>query len=160
MSSERLDDLVSALLNETASEKEMQELEQTLLGDAEARRRYRRFINLHAALRKYGDVSPIPFAPEKTHRFQLALAAGLLALLGAGILLALYMFKQPGGPAEARLATVETSVAAPFTAGQELGAGPVEVPDGYVKLKMDRNAELILEGPARIALLDDNRIEL
>ncbi|MEM7394114.1 MAG: FecR domain-containing protein, partial [Verrucomicrobiota bacterium] len=162
MNRSELTTLIGAALNGTATAEERERLETRLAADPEARQLYLRYINVHASLRKYGAANTIPFPKPVPRSRRLALAAGLILFLVAGLIAALYFFGGPRtGPYQPPfLATVTESVATRFEVGAELPAGELEVPDGYLKLSMSHGADVLLEGPARIDLKRVNDLAL
>lgn len=88
-------------------------------------------------------------------------AAALLVVLGLGSLSA---WHRASGRALASLVDAEAICWAdgqsPLIEGQALDRGPIRISSGFLKIGMASGANLILEGPARVALLDKNRVRL
>lgn len=142
---------------------ELAELETLLTSDTEARRVYLDFLHDHASLHwdhvGTGTNTAVieAFPPLRARRFptlwQAFAAAALVALLA--------LVATRPGPRETTFATMKKTEAAqwesgtlPTAEGARLGAGVVELVRGLATISFDSGAEVVLEAPARLSLVD------
>ncbi len=142
---------------------ELAELETLLTGDTEARRVYLDFLHDHAALHweqvaATGDEAVIEDFPSlRARRFptlwQAFAAAALVALLA--------LVATRPGPRDTTFATMKATEAAqwesgtlPTAEGARLGAGGIDLVRGLATIAFDSGAEVVLEAPARLSLVD------
>jgi hypothetical protein len=177
---DELEGLLRDLFEQGLTGERWQELRQ-LLVDPQQRRRYRRYVRIHALLETELQVplqlpsadaagqvlmaaSPISRDPVRipspvavpirflrASRWLGAVAALLVAAVGA---LAWMLLRTQ--PEEARvfatISTIESMPAAPWRTGVRLGKGPQMVPAGIVHVVFDSGVAVTVQGPARMAL--------
>jgi hypothetical protein len=140
------------------------ELEALLEGGREARRVYLDFLHDHASLHwdrvGSGGDSGVEEFPEFRARRLPTLWQGLAAAALVS-LLALVATTRPSAPRDASFAEMKRtesarwgSVTLPTAEGSRLGPGRLELLRGLATLSFDSGAELILEAPAAIVLVD------
>lgn len=158
----RMSDVLDGTLDE-AGAKSLQEL---LASSAEARRCYREQMKLHARLHlEYSGARAMKFMPgtegaaksrtvaRPGWKFALAAAAAVLALLAV-------LLWPARGPQDT-FATLEKARAARWGSGHlptseaaRLGAGTLQLKEGLATIRFDSGAELSLEAPATLDLID------
>ena len=170
---ERLQALVHGQIEKRLSAGEWQELNALLERDEEARRVYLDLMHDHASL-YWTHIGAEASAGERdfesdageivalsTSRFRFGMAAA--AVVSFGILGAAWMWFFAGGSnsGTAHFATMVRTDAArwesagqPTADGSRLGAGRFKLTEGLATLAFDSGAEVILEGPAEIELVD------
>lgn len=181
--------LVGALLNDAATQEQRQRLAELLKGDPDARRAYRRHVNLHASLKLRYKAMPqhvdegagcrgaLPLKnieqqakPTRfTRRMAWSAAAALAAVLLIALLLVHERFRQqptvPGTPAV--LARITHSAGAKWAeepqsvaVGTGFGAGKLELTHGFVELTFGSDAKAILQAPVRLDLTGPRHVRL
>jgi hypothetical protein len=161
--------LLSAVVDATASEEQVAELTRMLETDAEARRFYVRYMDMHAAL----TAGRLPHAAVKPSRTLWRLA--VTSLIAASLLVAWLVVsptKRGGGAdqAEARVPVGVQAVPAGYVAtiasatadaildgkgvvpGVRLTSGAYHLTAGGVNIRFDGGARILLEGTSRFAI--------
>ncbi len=164
-------DLANAYIEKRLDDDQQQKLEQLISESADARRIFADLMHDHAALHwdqvsDTDDNDIIEFAGEtiagnwgRTSTTIIWAAAAAVAISAVGF----FAFRSPApakevGPA---FATMEKSSAArwesgdlPTAKGSRLTAGKLRLAEGIATLKFDSGAEVILEAPAEVQLVD------
>lgn len=164
--------LCDCLLDGELSAAERERLEQLVLGNADMRRLYVEYLQLHASLRqqssRLGEAPlekvlrsvPVPaatsaFKPSRPSVWLWKAAAAFL--LGTSAMGAAWLAKDRSGI----VATLEDVQGArwdnsslPTEPGSKLRAGRLRLAEGLAKLSFSSGAELSLEGPAELDLLN------
>jgi len=155
--------LLSAVVDATASEEQIAELGRILQSDAEARRFYVRYMDMHAALTS-GQL-PIPAGRSRTAPWRL-IAASLIA---AAVLVAWLVTLPPGRDggggrvggsvaAAGYVATIASSSADAILDGKAVVPGARLTPGAYVltaggvNIRFDGGARILLEKTSRFAI--------
>lgn len=166
---ERLLDLIGGLLDDGLDSAGRRELAQTLKASADARKIYRQQTDLHARLHLDHASGLTPALMREVEgrrrrpRFPLRLAVGAIAACLAGIAMVTAMvWPKPSG--DHGFAHIESTSAArwessnlPTTKGSRLGQGTLRLAEGMVTLRFDSGAELTIEAPAELTLVDAMR---
>lgn len=163
---DRLLELAHAYIESSLSAEDGAELEGILSSNAEARRIYLDFLHDHAVLHwdrvgEHGsgdaEIAEIPAARFRRlpTLWQACAAAALVALL------ALVATSRPGATGDRAFATLAKTESArwgsgtlPTAEGARLGPGRLELARGLATLAFDAGAELVLEAPAALVLVD------
>lgn len=156
-------ELAHGYIERSLSPAQLAELETLLSENAEARRIYVDFLHDHASLHweQIGEEGQLDEIPElsdyRSSRlpslWQAFAAAAVISLLGLVLL-------NPGGASPAFATMVRTESARwesgtlPTAEGARLGAGELNLVRGLATISFDSGAEVILEAPARLALVD------
>ena len=171
---QELIDLANAHLEDRLDEAQRTRLQDILASDETARRVFVDFLHDHAALHwnevaldaESSPAPPLPF-PEpasapRPRRFGLFAAAAAIALSAVG---ASWWFNRDMGTPT--FATMEESKAArwesgdlPTASGARLGTGKLRLAEGLATLRFDSGAQVVLEAPAEISLIDAMHCEL
>lgn len=170
--------LCDRLLDGDFTAEDRAQLEFLVLGDAEMRRLYVEILHQHAALRQsasrlgstsladmLGSLSepskiiamPVPpFFPARIVVYRFAPIAALL-LIGAGLALFTLLTRKPtvATLAEVKEARWESS-SVPTEPGAKLGKGRLRLAAGTARIVFRSGAEVSLEGPADLELLESN----
>ncbi|MEM6279349.1 MAG: DNRLRE domain-containing protein [Verrucomicrobiota bacterium] len=155
-------ELAHAYIEQNLTPDEASKLESILENNEVARRIFVDFTHDHAALHweQIPDVSSdiddlVDFRPRRLPTLWQTLAAAAVISL-----LALVLVKPK--PVEQSFATMERTAAArwesgdlPTMDGARLGAGTLKLARGLATIKFDSGAEVILEAPAELELIDD-----
>ncbi len=164
---EHLLELANAYIEDELSEAQRHELDETLQKDLAARRVFADFLHDHAAL-FWDQVSDskgtvVDFPVPQTG-FRKVLLGGIWAAAAAIVVLAVSIATSPSPidePAASAFATMESTRAArwesgdlPTAEGARLGEGQLRLAEGLATLKFDSGAEVTLEAPAEIQLMD------
>ena len=159
-----LNELCSALVDQTISADGHRRLQELLRESGEARRYYVRSMQLSASLYSYAsEMQSEPAEPPKVSRFSSrSWLIGSLAAAAAFIFGLWIMEPQPPSRAEPSAELVE-SVArltgskdclwdtAEIEPGEELAAGQsLKLKTGFAELTFDSGAQLVIEGPAEL----------
>ena len=161
--SDHLLELAHGYIEASLTAEQIAELEAILSGDPEARRIYLDFLHDHASLhwdhvRALGDEEVIEdFPPLRARRFpplwQVFAAAALIALLA--------LVATRPEPRDTSFATMKKTEAAqwesgtlPTAEGARLGSGEIDLVRGLATITFDSGAEVVLEAPARLILVD------
>lgn len=161
--------LLSALVDDSATEAQVTELGRLLAADAEARRFYVRYVDMHATLAG-GQL------PEFSRRASRLPWIAVVATLMAASLLGAWLVMSPGQPegqravGEAQAAELGGVMAAGYVAtivsaspnsivngdvvreGARLAAGAYTVDDGAVSVQFDGGAEILFDGGSRFTI--------
>ena len=166
----RLDSLLSQLVDETMTPKEMAELERRLDGNPEAQRRYLHYLNLHADLLRVDrcEQSP-PFIQHGQRRHWLA--TGLAAAAAAAIAAVILFPKAVAPDAIVQVIDYDGSVRwiddrgngePRLAAGSTLPGGTIETltPDSWVEVAFSDDTALTLSGQSliTISLVDGQKV--
>ena len=161
--------LVSAIVEDTASQPQVAQLTAWLERDEEARRFYIRYLDMHAHLE--GGAMLVARDPE-ARRGRLWLAAAAGGLLAAGLLAAWLVPAALRHAARERDATAAVARTAPHgyvstvafaspdavldgsgvTTGSRLAPGRFELSTGTIEVLFDGGARILFDGPARFTL--------
>lgn len=161
-----IESLIDKAINETASNGELAELEQYLLGDPFARERYLNAVNMHAALRRQFSSHGVSMTPElprepwrkKWMALTIGVATAACLMLVAGTIYHFRMSQSPAVIAETVGAYSDSGVA--YASGETLHSGPLTVSRGIVRLDFSSGARVAVEGPAQLELVDEMRLVL
>lgn len=159
---DRLLELAHAHIEGCLDESQCRELESLLTHDAGARRAYLDFLHDHACLH-WSHVAeshtpapadfPAPWARRFPPPWQIFAAAATIALLALVI-----VRPESGGDTFATMSRTEAarweSGTLPTAEGSRLGAGDLELVRGLATVTFDSGAELVIEAPARLTLVD------
>lgn len=169
MDKTRLQHLLQRYLDAELLPEERHELQTLLLSEPDARRVYWREARLHAALRLLGeqvwggrDTVPRPPAPSRFGSGHLPL--WIAASVGVALLAALFWRMQ--GPSETIAELVDAQQARwegstlPTAPGSKLGRGSLRLAEGLARLRFTRGAEISLEGPVEVALINPQQCRL
>lgn len=158
----RFRQLLSESLDGSLDDAGREEFQALLLSSAEARRNYRELSDLHAQLHlEYNGGSGADFMPEssRTPKRSVPRLTWALAAAAAIALLATFL-SRPEGKAQS-FAVIQTAHAArwgcgdlPTRAGARLGHGTLKLEEGLAVLRFDSGAELSLEAPVELQVLD------
>ena len=141
------------------------ELESVLRGDAEMRELFAKAVHLDAELRfdphLLREMKDAPSAPPvKKHRLAPILVLGAAACLLAGAMVPL-LLEPDKAPAPATVATLVKSHGCkwggstlPTVEGSRITAGTFELMEGLATLRFDSGAEVVLEAPATLEIID------
>lgn len=164
---ERLLDLIGALLDDWLDNAGRQELADMLKSSPDAREIYRNQADLHARLHldHVSGLTPALMREVEGRRrcqeFPLRrLVVGAIAACLAGIaVVAAMVWPKPSG--DHGFARIESTSAArwesselPTTTGSRLDQGTLRLAEGMVSLRFDSGAELTIEAPAELTLVD------
>ena len=161
-----IESLIDKAINETASNGELAELEQYLLGDPFARERYLNAVNMHAALRRQFSSHGVSMTPElprepwrkKWMALTIGVATAACLMLVAGTI---YHFRTSQSPAViAETVGAYSDSGVPYASGETLHSGPLTVSRGIVRLDFSSGARVAVEGPAQLELVDEMRLVL
>ena len=157
--------LMAGALEGQLDETERQALNQILAASAEARREYRAMMDLHARLHlEYTGGREADFMPGARPFRQEVISRKVfwprwLAAAAAIALVAVLLW--PGRGETSAFATLEISASArwgcgdlPTREGSRLGQGTIKLEEGLAMIRFDSGAELSLEAPVEIQLLD------
>jgi ferric-dicitrate binding protein FerR (iron transport regulator) len=169
-----LRDLCAAAVEGRLTGEQAARLEELVIGSADARRFYVGFVQQHAALVwSAGDpalldrsasrlpAAPLPARPSRPVRKWAgwAVAAGVVV---AGVWLA--FGRAAPDSSFAQMAEVKEATwgsgTLPTAEGARLGTGRLRLAEGLARIVFDTGAELRLEGPADLELVDDRRCVL
>jgi ferric-dicitrate binding protein FerR (iron transport regulator) len=161
-----IESLIDKAINETASNGELAELEQYLLGDPFARERYLNAVNMHAALRRQFSSHGVSMTPElprepwrkKWMALTIGVATAACLMLVAGTIYHFRTSQSPAVIAETVGAYSDSGVA--YASGETLHSGPLTVSRGIVRLDFSSGARVAVEGPAQLELVDEMRLVL
>jgi ferric-dicitrate binding protein FerR (iron transport regulator) len=173
-----LDRLLSALCDGRLTDADHARLEQLLDADAECRRHYLEYVDVHARLLvhpRYGAGAPAvePARPRPVRhgwRYLLVAAATLAASLLVQIAWLHPRAPEGGGPPVAAVRPTPRYVATitqaadcvwddasgPGRVGSRLLTGVVRLKSGVARLRFDGGSDLVVEGPAALRLDSDN----
>ncbi len=166
---DHLHTLLSAVVDGTIGEDQAAEVVRMLAADADARRFYVRYLDMHAAL---AEVAARPAAPSRGRFPWVAIVATLMA---ASVLLAWLLLplrgpaRVPAAGETGDVATVEAAAPSyvatvasvggrpllngePTRAGTRLTPGPYVVATGSVMVRFDGGARVLFDGDARFTL--------
>lgn len=164
-----LHSLLSAVVDDTASEEQVAALAQLLESDAEARRFYIRYIDMHAALTG-GQVSRTTMRPRQTLWYAVVASLVAASLLVAGLVVPTMNRGGDAGqggrvaiadaqPAPAGYVATVVSVSADaildgkrVVPGARLTPGMYRLTTGGVNIRFDGGARILLEGASRFAI--------
>lgn len=161
---DELDDLIDAWVDGKISQSDADRLSDRLRANEEARERFLQVTDLHACLGVDESVWSRLEVVESSGKANftprlMAIAAGLIGLLALS-----FLIKQPHDPT---FATMKESHAAfwessdlPTANRSRLGQGTLRLAEGLATIKFDSGAEVILEAPATLVLVDAMRCEL
>lgn len=163
---QELIDLANAYIEERLDTQQRDRLEKILQTNPDARRIYVDYLHDHAVLHwqdvgdtitDLGDLQAENITSMPTQRFWLAMAATVA--ICAGILSLMWWNSHSNAPTS--FATMEKTRSArweggtlPTAEGARLGAGNLRLANGLATLRFDSGAEVILEAPAEITLID------
>jgi len=160
---ERLLELANAHIENQLDEQQRTELEDLLRTDAEARRIFSDFLHDHASLywshvgQGEAEIVDFPIDPETPDTGGRWRA---LAAVAAAAAIVAVLWQRPA-PGPATFATMEQTRAArwesgalPTAAGARLSAGRLRLAEGLATIRFDSGAEVVLEAPAEIELVD------
>lgn len=136
----------------------------TLAASAEARRYYRRMMDLHARLHlEYNggrEAESMPGAP-RSHRARLPVRYGVWFAAAACLALLAAYFLRLDDDGKRPFATLSVARSAtwgggdlPTGEGARLGSGKLRLREGLAVIRFDSGAEISLEAPAEIMLID------
>ncbi len=161
---DRLLDLAHGYIEESLSPNELAELERWLGEDAEARRRYLAFLHDHATLYwdRVGERQEAPPESELDWEPRVRRFPNLWqALAAAAVVALLALVLATPQPRDASFATMHKTEAAhwesgplPTAEGARLGQGQLDLIQGLATIRFDSGAEVTLEAPARLVLID------
>jgi hypothetical protein len=143
-----LHDLLGEL---TRGEPPSARLREILASDAEARRVYREYLNLHVALKSYGAI------PEVAAPRRFAWRPPLGSIAAAGMMAVLLL--APSVPELARLTKVSGARWAEGRPSLHAGSD-VDLVFGYAELALVNGVRLVLEAPVRLRLESAQRVRL
>ena len=161
-----IESLIDKAINETASNGELAELEQYLLGDPFARERYLNAVSMHAALRRQFSSHGVSMTPElprepwrkKWMALTIGVATAACLMLVAGTI---YHFRTSQSPAViAETVGAYSDSGVPYASGETLHSGPLTVSRGIVRLDFSSGARVAVAGPAQLELVDEMRLVL
>lgn len=157
--------LAEEYINRSLSEERLGRLDTLLQDNTEARRLFIDYMQIHASMSQefvqQGEVVGFPVEedePTKTKRWPILQIAAVLLffLIGAG-LVSLLLFPARG----VSYATIDFSSGAvwggselPTTTGSRLGSGRLSLIEGLVTVHFDSGAQVNLEAPAAIEIID------
>ncbi len=163
-------ELCDRLLDGELSATDRARLESLVLNDPEQRRCYVEYLHLHAALRQNATrLGDVPLAellrtlPDESRivrpRFHWALKLAAALALGAGVTWGAFAFRASEAPlatlVEVKNARWESS-SLPTEPGSKLGRGRLRLVDGLARVIFRSGAEVSLEGPAELELVNGN----
>lgn len=173
-SQKRFNELCNAVLDERATDEQIQELESLVLGSPELRRQYAQTAALHGDLsllgsENEGSHTEAWFPPEQkavddaTAASPKAWQVGLIAI-AASLLVAFALNSLLGRSdvtEEPTFAVLESTVGClwqessiPTNQGQRLGAGQLQLAEGIASLRFDNGAIVDIEGPVHLEIQD------
>jgi ferric-dicitrate binding protein FerR (iron transport regulator) len=149
-------DLFAEALSETPAPERRKELEDLLTRDAEARRAWREYVNLHVGLKAYCAMPGALAAPApavRRRRWILpAAAAAIFVALG------LYAWRPPSTLGRVtQISGARWGSAAP---GATVGPGRLDLVSGFAEITLTNGVRLVLESPATIDLESIGRARL
>ena len=169
-----LQGLLSALCDGQLSEPQHARLEELLAADAECRRLYLEYVDLHARLLLHpglGAATPpqpaaTPVAGHSRRTASVLLRYGLVsaATLAASLLVQVFWWPRPGGqggtaPPPAAVATLTQAADCVWDdagdarrPGGRLVPGELRLQKGLARVRFDDGPELVIEGPATVRL--------
>lgn len=171
---DRLDQLLCRLADGRLVDGDNAELEQILLGDEQARERYRIFSAAHLLLGA-GRFDSVPFGsvPDKRRFVIPFVAAAAIALIAVGIAfwqswqarsvtppLALEDAKKPVLAIVVGSENAAWSASQPAVGGASLHAAAIELKAGTIALNLVGGQMLTLRAPARFELIDEREMVL
>lgn len=163
-------ELCDRLLDGDLSAADRVRLESLVINDPELRRIYVEYLHLHAALRQNASrLGDVPLAemlrslPDESRlvrpRFQWALKLAATIAIGAGVAWGAFAFRASEAPlatlVEVKNARWESS-SLPTEPGSKLGRGRLRLVDGLARVIFRSGAEVSLEGPAELELVNAN----
>jgi hypothetical protein len=182
---DELDGLLADLFEQGLTDEGWRSL-RLLLVDPQRRRRYRRYVRIHALLdtelllpQQLPTVDaaglgssagmPIPMdslrvpadAPHRVgySRWLRAVAALVVAAIGA--LAWMLLRAQPEGTVSfATISSIEDMTSAPWRTGARLERGPLLVPAGIMHVVFDSGVALTVRGPARVAFISPQAVSV
>ena len=153
---------VEKQIDDSLTDEEAQKLEKLILNNPEACTFYNDFMAHHAALQDNTPISVNDLEEEKKsaliifYKFSLVAAAMLIVFLGVSLLKAKNL--QP----EKSIARIEKTEnckwlnsSLPTDVGSELKTGKLSLETGLATIKFNSGAEVILEAPASVELIND-----
>ncbi len=151
-------DLFGEAVSGTASPERWARLQELLAADAETRRAWREYVNVHVGLKTYcalpGAVAdPLPELRRQRPMF-LAAAALLLAALGLALLL-----RSPE-PALGRLSRSSGARWGSKPPGPAIPPGRLDLVEGFAEITLENGVRLVLESPVGLELLSGQRARL
>ncbi len=174
---DKLHDRILALLDGTLDSAGIQQLDAELKAGRQARDLFRQLATLHSALEEQGEAKfrmvrtliPIErlLADQRRGIVRKSLFAAAAVLLFSA--LALWVKMVPWAPitlgefraGSGAVFSVEHSEDRKDTAGNELGEGSrLRLGQGTIEVKFDSGVRCVLEGPADLTILADNRVRL
>lgn len=164
MIDDELRDLIDKSLNDTATDAELQALEERLLSDDQARDHYLNAVNVHAALKRRFAVAeepastiPFPHAARRTFGVGLAIAASLAVIIGLGSLL---LKSSPPMAVIAHVVGAYREAEIAYEVGETVKPGAVVVSRGLLRLDFSNGARVTVEGPAQLEVKNEMRVVL
>jgi hypothetical protein len=156
--------LINKYFLETATQEEVNELEEVIKNDPEACREYIDYSSMDANLRSIAlEPSEIPKSkkspkskPKKARRFPVLL---FTATVAAVIALAFY-FKTPESVGVIHTSDANWGSTQPTVIGVELFPGTFEIKSGSSTLKLHSGADITLNGPVKFQIVSDMQIKV
>jgi len=168
---QNLIELANAHIEGRLDTEQRKELEVILRDDPEQRRCFSDFLHDHASLHwehisESESVIPFPSTKAGPPEF-LTWTAFAAAALAISALLGVLLFAEKDSPPSPSFVTMEKTRAArwesgdlPTAEGARLSAGTLNLAEGLATLRFDSGAEVILEAPAQVRLIDRMNCEL
>jgi ferric-dicitrate binding protein FerR (iron transport regulator) len=161
----RLLELIAGVLEGDLTEADRVSLNSILRESPDARQVYLQHTHLHTRLHldytagQVTDFMPGATSPKKSSRFS-GIQFTIMAAAACLVLMALFSLLRPSGTNA--FATLEQAKSVrwgssdlPTTEGARLGGGTLRVAEGLVTLRFDSGAEITLEAPAELTLVDE-----
>ena len=155
-------DCIEKRVEDKLSDEDAQKLEKLILDDEEACTFYNDIMVQHAALKDSGHIKIHDIEEEKKsamlifYKLSLVAAAMLIAFLGVSLL---QMKSSQAGKSIASISKTENckwlNSSLPTNVGSELSAGKLSLEAGLATLKFSSGAEVVLEAPASIELINE-----
>lgn len=153
-----LDDLLQRLLDDSLTDSDACELNVLLRSSPEARLRYRKSLNLHAALIRYPRAEKeLRLVPDR-RSVRPARVAVLLAL-AACVMLAAFFFPSGGGKPVAVLSGTTDAVWLENADDVLLGRA-LDLRSGFAEISFINGVRVILEGPCQFQITSENSMNV
>lgn len=168
---ERILDLANGYIEKRLTPSDVSELETILDEESEARQLYLDFLHNHAALHNHWvDDLPLQSVDDLEEEYQPRSLPSLWQTFAAAAvvcLLAMVIVRPAQPSADASFAIMQKTEAArwesgtlPTAEGARLGAGTLRLVRGLATIQFDSGAEVVLESPAELQLIDEMNCSL
>ncbi len=161
----RLLELIAGVLEEDLTDADRETLNSMLRKSTEARQVYLQHTHLHTRLHldytagQVTEFMPGATSPKKSSRFS-GIQFTIMAAAACLVLIALFALFRPSEmntfvTLEQAKSVLWENNDLPTTEGARLGGGTLRVAEGLVTLRFDSGAEVTLEAPAELTLVDE-----